>query len=114
MVILHFYTSWCSACVKTMPEFDELAEKFEPDKLLVLGISLDKTVEEQKQLLSKSPSIHPHLFAGPWTQSEARKLFRVVNVPTTIIIDTEGKITQMDLFGGVLEKFITDTLQQNL
>ena len=114
IVVLHFYTSWCSICVRTMPDFDQLAEKFGPDKLLVLGISLDKTIGEQKQLLSKSPSIHSHLFAGPWTQSEMVKLFRVINVPTTIIIDAEGKIAQMDLFGDVLEKFITDTIQQNL
>jgi len=43
IVVLHFYAGWCSASDSMMAQFDELAETIGSEKLLVLGVSLDKS-----------------------------------------------------------------------
>jgi peroxiredoxin len=91
--------------------FDELADKFGKDKVLVLGICLDNTLDECRRFVLEKKIRHPQLFAGPWTDSAVRKTFRVVDVPAAFVIDADGKIVQIDLFGRVLENFIEGLLK---
>ncbi|MHC4060891.1 MAG: redoxin domain-containing protein [Planctomycetota bacterium] len=111
VVVLYFYASWCSACVASAPFFDGLADKFGHDKLVVLGINLDKTLDECKEFIAQKGVRYPQLFAGPWTDSPLRKTFHVVDVPTTFVIDADGKVAHIDIFGKVLEKFIEGLLK---
>ncbi len=111
IVVLYFYASWCSTCVTSMSKFDDLAKTFDSKKLLVLGVNLDKSIEECRQFISKKKVHHPQLFAGPWQNSQIRKDFHVSNVPTSFIIDAEGKIEQIDLFGRILKEFVKNLLQ---
>lgn len=106
IVVLHFYASWCSPCVSSMPEFDRLSKNFDPDKLLVVGISLDDSVDAYKSFISQKNIKHPMVFAGPWQDSQIRMDFRVLNVPTSFVINADGKIAQKDIFGKVLEEFV--------
>lgn len=112
VVVLHFYASWCGSCISTMDDFDKLQNKF-GDKIVVVGISLDESVEEFNKFISKNPPKHPHLFDGPWKESTTAKDYRVVNIPTSMIIGSTGNIEQMDLFGGVLVKFVKTILPAN-
>lgn len=112
IVVLHFYASWCLPCVASMGEFDVLADAFDADKLIVIGISLDETLDDCAGFISEKAVQHAQLFAGPWTSSQTRKDFRVVNVPTSFIIDADGKVAQIDLFGNVLKEFVKNLLDQ--
>ena len=105
IVVLHFYTSWCRHCIRSMGDFDKLQTKYK-DKVVVVGISLDKAVEEFNKFITNNPSEHQHIFDGPWKKSKTAKDYRVVNVPTSMIIDAEGNIQQIDLFGAVLAKYV--------
>jgi peroxiredoxin len=111
VVILYFYASWCSTCVASATFFDGLADKFVGDKVVVLGINLDKTLDECKEFVAQKGIRYPQLFAGPWTDSPVRKAFHVVDVPTTFVIDADGRIAHVDLFGKVLENFIEGLLK---
>jgi hypothetical protein len=53
-------------------------------------------------------------FAGLWTDNPLRKTFRVIDVPTTLIIDPDGKIAQIDLFNATLKNFISKLLKAQL
>jgi thiol-disulfide isomerase/thioredoxin len=45
VVLLNFWTTWCTACVGEMPELIEL-QKRHHDQLVILGISLDSVPDE--------------------------------------------------------------------
>jgi thiol-disulfide isomerase/thioredoxin len=106
IVVLHFYASWCIPCVKDFPNYDKLLDRFGREKLTVVGINLDDTLEECQLFLKKQSPRHPQLFAGPWGDSWAVKDFHIANVPTTLIVDPEGNIIQTDLFSNVLDAFV--------
>ncbi|MHC4474486.1 MAG: peroxiredoxin family protein [Planctomycetota bacterium] len=110
VVVLVFYASWCRACGSTVPGVGDLVNKWGQDKVLVLGINLDNSLDQCKQYVSEKSVRFPQLFAGPWKDSDLRKAYRVIDVPTSFVIDAEGKIAQIDLFGKVLEEFIEKLL----
>lgn len=111
VVVIHFYASWCKPCLSTMGDFDKLQTAF-GDKIVVLAISLDESIEEFNKFISDNPPKHPHLFDGPWKQSKTAKDYKVVNLPTSIVIGPEGNIEQMDLFGPTLTKFVKSLLNK--
>ena len=60
-VLLNFWTSWCSACLTEIPDLVELQHR-NPDRLVILGISLDGVADE-----------HGHDHDGEGIQREARQ-----------------------------------------
>jgi len=111
IVVLHFYASWCKPCIKSMGDFDKLQMAF-GDEVVVLGISLDESVEAFNAFIVKNPGNHQHLYGGPWKKSKSAKAYRVINIPTSVIIGPNGRIIQLDLFGKTLTKFIRSELSR--
>ena len=108
-VILHFYTTACRACIASFEDFEKLQETFR-DRIQVVGISLDKTRQECTQYMTKETFKHPQIYDGPWDASPIATAYKLVNVPASYIIDSNGRLAQTDLFGATLEKYIREKL----
>lgn len=111
IVVLHFYTTWCQPCVASFPFFEEMAARLGSDKVTVLGISLDKDIGDCQKFISEKQFRHPQMYGGAWADSALRKSYRVIDVPTSFVIDKQGKIAQIDIFGPTLEYFINELLE---
>ncbi len=112
IVVLHFYSRWCPTCRMDFPFYDRLLERFGRDKLSILGVSLDKSLKEAQAFAGEMKARHPQMYAGPGTEGDLAGKFRVADIPTTIIIDREGKVAQVDLFEDVLSDFL-ERLEKN-
>jgi peroxiredoxin len=112
IVVLHFYTLRCPTCRMDFPFYDRLLERFGRDKVSILGVSLDKTLKEAQAFAGEMKARHPQVYAGPGTEGDPAGKFRVADIPTTIIIDREGKVAQVDLFEDVLSDFL-ERLEKN-
>jgi len=93
VILLDFWSIYCAPCVKEMPVLIELYNKYNKKGLEVFGISLDshfnarrltKFVEGYKEQIPY-PIIHD-------ARSEIRRLYGVSTLPTTMIIDPDGKV----------------------
>jgi len=93
VILLDFWSIYCAPCVKEMPILIELYNKYNKKGLEVFGISLDshfnarrltKFVEGYKEQIPY-PIIHD-------ARSEIRRMYGVSTLPTTIIIDPDGKV----------------------
>lgn len=105
IVVVHFYTRKCKFCRPNFSGFEKAYTTLQPD-VEVLGISIDKTLAECQSFINELSVTHPQIFAG--TTSVIPNQYRVSDVPTSFIIDKEGNIAQIDLFGETLVKFIKD------
>ncbi len=105
VVVIHFYAHWCLMCAGSLPDFDELAERY-PGEVIVLGISLGKTEALCREYAAKKQIRHPIIYDGPWRSSRLREALRVCDVPSSIIVDPQGNISQVDLFGDVLARHV--------
>ncbi len=103
VVLLNFWTTWCTACVSEMPELIAL-QKRHLDRLAILGVSLDFVPDEEHDAKLPSPEqIHRKVariakargINYPILLDERNTVggrFNGGELPTTVIIDAAGRI----------------------
>lgn len=90
LVIVHFWATWCAPCRKEMPSLERLAQKLDPNKFALIGISVD----EDRNLVREFKLKYSIQFAKfiDLDQSLSKGHFGVTAFPETFIIGRDGKL----------------------
>jgi len=107
VIIIHFYKTTSRFCMANFDSFENVQTTFNP-YVEVIGISLDKSKVDCENLMKEKSPTHRQIYEGP--NSQTAKDYRVTDVPSCFVIDREGKIAQIDLFGATLKKYIQEKL----
>ncbi len=103
VVLLDFWATWCKPCVAQLPEVQQLYEAFKADdKFAMIGMSLDWDIEKARSFLAQRQLKWPQVSLGDMDTSPIVKQYGVGSIPTTVLIDPEGKIIAM---GVTIEQF---------
>ena len=97
VVLVDFWASWCGPCRKSLPELDALQTRFASQGVKVVGISLDAEEGDATAFLEKVPVRFTVLHDPVGQSGEA---FAVVAMPTSFLIDQEGRIAARFEGGG--------------
>jgi len=89
VVLLDFWASWCAPCRKSFPFLDELQTKHASEGLQVLGLTLEEDTDAVTGFLESVPVNFTILRD---TSERAGEAFGVVAMPTSFLIDREGRI----------------------
>lgn len=105
-LVVNFWASWCEPCVKEWPDLAQLAERLAPDAAdlsqgdlgsshenpLVLAISLDKTLLDAQEFLTKN-GLSGTRVRVLWDPSgEAAKQFGSQKIPDTYFVNERHEI----------------------
>ena len=95
-VILDFWGSWCGWCIKGMPKMKEYYAKYQ-DKLEILGVDCNDTVEKWKAAVAKHeiPWLHVYWDKDDENCDNPIELYGVRGFPTKVVIDPEGKVARV-------------------
>jgi thiol-disulfide isomerase/thioredoxin len=84
------WATWCGPCVKEIPHFIELYEKYADRGLVVLGVSVDrKGINVVESFVERHKVNYQILMADAQVR---RDYGGIRSIPTTFVIDKEGKI----------------------
>lgn len=89
VVLVDFWASWCGPCRKSLPALDQLQARYKAQGLVVVGVSLDDDVANAANFLDRVPVSFTILTDTSGASAEA---YHVVAMPTSFIVDTEGRI----------------------
>jgi peroxiredoxin len=89
VVMINFWASWCAPCRQEMPLLEVLYEKYGDLGFVLLGINVEEDSTKADELLKEIPVTFPVLYDN---KNEVTKLYNVVAMPSTVIIDRDGKM----------------------
>lgn len=93
-VIVDFWATWCGPCKQSLPELQQLYERYGERGLTILAISTDEPRNRPK-ISSTARSLgltFPILIDA---DKRAAQLYRVESIPMTFLIDREGRIRSL-------------------
>lgn len=90
LVLLNFWATWCIPCREEMPGMEALWQKYKEQGFVVLAVSVDEGAKSRIETFSKLLNLSFPILLDP--ESEVSDLYKVSNMPTSFLIDGDGKI----------------------
>lgn len=90
IVVLNLWATWCTPCVAEMPMLDRLQQQLEDVGVVVIALSLDRGGPTAvREFYDEHGIEHLKIYVDPTMR--AQSTFNVIGLPTTILIDREGR-----------------------
>ena len=113
VVLLDFWASWCGPCRRENPNVTNIYSKYHDKGFEVFSVSLDSDAASWKRAIEADKLVWPnHVSDLKKWQSQAAAIYGVRSIPSTFLLDKEGRIVQRDLRGADLEKAVKQLVEQ--
>lgn len=107
-VLIDFWASWCGPCRAENPNVLKAYNKYKEKNFTVLGVSLDDNGDNWKKAIQDD--------GMPWTQvsdlkgweNEVSSYYGIRGIPSSLLVDPEGKIIAKNLRGEALNKKLAE------
>jgi len=91
VVLLNFWATYCIPCREEIPALNALQHELQPQGLRIVGASLDDTIEGVNAYQQEVAKFDYEVLLGG---SDAKVKFQQSVLPTTYLIDRQGRIRQ--------------------
>jgi thiol-disulfide isomerase/thioredoxin len=89
VVVIDFWATWCGPCVRAMPQYAEIIKKFDPKKVVFVGVN----EAEKPEVISRFLEQHEWKLHVLLDRDQAvAKKYGAAAIPHTVIVGPDGKI----------------------
>ena len=112
VVLIDFWASWCGPCRRENPNVVKLYKKYHDKGFEIYSVSLDKEKSAWLKAIKDDGLIWPNHVSdlNGWTSSGG-KTYGIMSVPSTVLVDKEGKIIARNLRGTELERKLAELFE---
>jgi thiol-disulfide isomerase/thioredoxin len=89
VVMINFWASWCAPCRQEMPLLEGLYKKYGDLGFTLLAVNVEEDSSKAGDMLREIPVSFPVLYDN---KNTVTKLYNVVAMPSTVIVDRDGNI----------------------
>lgn len=88
VIMLNFFATWCPPCKAEIPEIVKFRNKYSPDKVMILGLSVDDTPGPLPAFMKQTGINYPVYMAG----RDVTDAYDVSSVPHNAFIAPDGRL----------------------
>jgi peroxiredoxin len=109
VVFLNFWATWCPPCREEIPDFVAFYNQNRSRGVEIVGLSVDRlSPDELRSFVQKNKMSYPVVLA---TKQIINAYEPGPYIPTTIVIDKQGRIRDKQV-GGLNKETLTDWFQK--
>jgi cytochrome c biogenesis protein CcmG/thiol:disulfide interchange protein DsbE len=102
VVILNFWATWCGPCKEEIPTFVELYDRYKDKGLVIVGVSIDDSVEQLRPFMKEWRMQYPVLQMNADIETAYGPFY---GVPMTFFIARDGSICRKHMGPVTKEQF---------
>lgn len=109
VIFINFFATWCAPCKKEAPELVKLRSVFPPDKLEIIGLSVDEDRDVVAPFIKSAGIDYPVYFAA----DDVISSYGITSVPHNVFYSPNGElvisetgITDVDMLKTIVDELL--------
>jgi len=112
VVLIDFWASWCQPCRHENPNVVAVYNKYKDKGFDILGVSLDKDKDAWIKAIADDHLTWKHVSDLKYWESEAAVKYGIQSIPSSVLLDKDGKIIAKNLLGEALDQKLAELFRK--